>query len=150
MSTNTYLEDAKKAMVNLGVISQEKAEEHEHNVDDACYLLLDLVNAIENNPAIVAILKQQKEENESYIQEIMKEQEFMIDQTFGYPDLFFFGHDEETKYETETLNNGYEIVTIQNEKIGLEKTRIGVITDTRSFYANENLIEKINKDLKNQ
>lgn len=144
MSTNSYLEDAKKTMVEFGIFSEEKADDYEHNVDDACYLLNDLTAFIKDNPEILAAARAVAEEKRNAISEIMKNQTYMIDQHFGYPDLLFFGHNDDTKFSTERVEKGYSVVSVKSESLGLENTRIGVRTDTGSYYANEDVLNELN------
>lgn len=143
MSTNTYLQDAKSLMLELGVISETAANDCEHNVDDACYLLSDITTFITSNPEVLEAMRAAAAKKASSATEIMLEQEFMIDQNFGYPDLLSFGSDKDTSFSTESIGDNYTLIFVESESLGLEKTRIGVQSGS-NYYANEKLINELN------
>lgn len=144
MSTNTYLEDAKSLMLELGVISEAAANDCEHTVDDACYLLSDITQFITSNPSVLEAMRTAAEEKASSATDIMLDQEFMIDQNFGYPDLLSFGNDKETSFSTENIGDNYQLIFVESKTLGLEKTRIGVRSGSH-YYANEKVINTISK-----
>lgn len=144
MSTNSYLEDAASLMVELGVITKDNADNINHCVDDACFLLSDITSFIQSNPKVLEAMREAGNEKKLSHENIMKDQEFMIDQYFGYPDLLSFGKDNSTEYSTQKVSNGYELIFVESSELGLEKTQIGVLSND-SYFANELLINELNK-----